>query len=146
MTWTDWKSITDLKNVPNKPGLYKIRIIRNGKPYPTQRILKEDEKGVIYIGSDDYDIKGRLNNLLNALDKGKNHIAGDRLHDWREDGKINFDNGDIQYIYKMTPNNDPKDEERKELINYESEYGQFPSLNRKTPKTPPRYVKKQSQE
>ncbi|VVB91817.1 Uncharacterised protein [uncultured archaeon] len=143
MTWTiDWKPITDLEDVPDKPGLYKIRIIRNGNPYPTQRILKEDDKGVIYIGSDDYNIKARLKNFLNALDKGKNHIAGDRLHDWREDRKINFENSDIQYIYKTTLNHNSKDEERKELINYESDYGQFPSLNRKLPKTSLRYGKK----
>jgi hypothetical protein len=76
-----WKLLTDLKGIPKKPGIYKIRMKINGKPYPIQRVLKDDKEGVIYIGKHDFNLNRRLNSFLNALDKGKNHIAADRLHD-----------------------------------------------------------------
>jgi hypothetical protein len=41
-------------------------------------------------------------------------------------------------IEKLHQINLPRDEERKELINYESEFGQFPPLNRKFPMASPR--------
>ena len=44
MKWTNWKSIKNLSNVPSEPGLYKICLKKSRKPYPTQRMLKEDKK------------------------------------------------------------------------------------------------------
>ena len=132
MNWTKWQSIT-LANVPStkKSGVYEIRLMdRNSKPRSTHRLLKKDTDGVLYIGCT-VDLKYRMiTRFLKSLDRGNGHVAGNRLAKWSKAGKINFVNENFEYRYRDVPKNKLKVEEKKELRNYESNYGQFPALNR----------------
>ena len=75
ITWYKIKDLTDsrFRNMPEDPGIYFVRWVRNGRPVPIPRLCDQDSKGILYIGGSK-NIRRRIKQLINAIvNDGENH-------------------------------------------------------------------------
>ncbi|MEM0348639.1 MAG: hypothetical protein QW318_06985 [Candidatus Caldarchaeum sp.] len=73
--WSEWKNLEKLSEkvgprtfvgVPEKPGVYVVRWVENGKPRETPRFNGIDKNGIIYIGRSK-NLKSRIRQFWRAL-------------------------------------------------------------------------------
>lgn len=77
--WSEWKNLKKLSErvgrrtfvgVPEKPGIYVIRWLKNGKPAIINRFKGKDKRGILYIGSST-NLKTRIKTFWKAATKDK---------------------------------------------------------------------------
>ncbi|PCN50151.1 hypothetical protein B6U99_05990 [Candidatus Geothermarchaeota archaeon ex4572_27] len=121
-------------HVPQRPGVYVVRWVRDGKPVRIPRVLAVDEKGILYIGS-----AGGLRDGVNSLVKGlrrpehKAHAAALMYHFFGLDKHIKLEEMEVSWAtfgsYK-----EAEEQEWAALKFYADRYGEVPPLNRQLDK------------
>jgi len=124
------------KSVPEKPGVYVIFWIRDGKPRPIHRLLGTDEKGILYIGATRRKgLRGRLRDLWVSVQmvrgqrkrKKYPHTFGPSL---TYTGLFNIIKDDELGVYfKEFSKDDAEYQERLAFLDYTRKYGEPPPLN-----------------
>jgi len=69
---TTWYKLKDLAKkrfsiIPKNPGVYFVRWSGGGRPIPIHRLGGCDEKGILYIGSSEGDLRRRIRELWKAI-------------------------------------------------------------------------------
>ena len=125
-----WKPLNEetISGAPNTPGVYQIRCSNR----PIQRLLREDEEGILDTGESST-LRTRLRTFLACASGRRNsgHAAG-----WRFDalslGRRGFKIADLQIRWKTV---DTKKEayhlEGELLRDYSWKFGELPPLNYK---------------
>lgn len=82
-TWSEWLDIGSYSDIDSSPGVYRIRLIdsANHSPVPIQRLLCQDEDGLLAIG-ESVDLRNRVKKFHKVVKERTGflrHSAGDRM-------------------------------------------------------------------
>lgn len=103
--WTEPQEVTASKdNLPDTPGLYRLRLYKNGEPVTIGRLCGGDSEGILYIGrADSGGLRKRLGGLLDALQrKGQAHKVAQRYLGNRAVMRLHGDHT-VMFEYKTFP-------------------------------------------
>ncbi|MBC7782296.1 MAG: hypothetical protein H7144_00535 [Burkholderiales bacterium] len=76
--WSEWRSIT-LPTEHWEPGIYQVRLARDGTAIPINRLRGTDSMGLLTIGQTQ-SVEGRRKQFLKAATQGGGHSAGNLLN------------------------------------------------------------------
>jgi hypothetical protein len=77
MSWTDWTNLYEpLQHW--EPAAYRVRLLKDGKPFPMNRVLGLDEKGLLSIGKTK-NMEGRRAQFVSGVMNGYGHSEGNLL-------------------------------------------------------------------
>ena len=125
-------TINNLKSDTNidVPGVYQIYIQDNNKPLIINRLLKQDDSGLIYIGAaEKTNIHYRLKCFLNSKDPDRrqnNHTAGNKILHQVKLQKLIDQN---KLFYNFITTKEAKKLEKSLIRKYINEFGEVPPLN-----------------
>lgn len=111
------------------PAVYKIRIVKNNKPFELKRLGNNDKDGILYIGQTT-DFKRRIRDFFNGP-----HSGGELYRIIKVDGKLRGKMGDYKLHVKFLKlnRNQLKNVEAQELLNYTMKYCEPPPINSSMP-------------
>lgn len=128
----NWNELTDLqiKNIPSKPGAYKIRICKSKcKPIKINRFIGVDKDGIIDIGQSK-DLRNRLRTFKKCVETHDygGHMAGWRFNYLKLSQKLKFPI--LEFTYKKcNSKKQAYEQEHKWMKEYVHEHKELPPLN-----------------
>lgn len=140
--WSNWQFFkkTEWEDVPEKPGVYKIRCLDNiGKPVKIKRLVRIDKGGVLSIGESG-NLRQRLKQFWKSSREDTRHAAAWHYFAFRYDEK--FPKESMQFCY--TPSSSKNEAIRIEFIlflEYRKQFMDGPPLNINRGKYPRNYKK-----
>ena len=137
MRWSKWKSLKSLGKAVHHAGaaVYEVRMVRTtrgkDKPVPIPRFLAPDPDGLLVIGETSR-MKGRYNDFIRGMDKGRGHSESNLLHLLIEHSPLNqrFPGYRLQFRYRRVTDKPAAQRAQEQLIKkYVSKFGELPPLN-----------------
>lgn len=123
-----WNSVSE--TFQKRGGVYKVFAMREAERVPTNRLLKQDINGVLYIGKANSFLK-RVIDLKKTLSpdyKSEAHIMGRRYHlEYRQKLRLQFP---LESLWvELIESDNPISLEKAEIKKYVEEFGETPPLN-----------------
>jgi len=122
-----WNQINE--NFGTRGGIYFLYCKHdNGDIIPTDRLLKTDPNGILYIGKAISFLERvvELKKSLSPVHHSKGHECGFRMKELNLLNKFRYEN----LFVRLTESTDELQLEKEELTKYELEFGELPPLNR----------------
>jgi len=135
MEWESlsWKSLNqeNISKLPDKPGVYAIRIVMKGKPKKIPRIFRTDKLGILCFGQTGKSLRVRLRCFYRSANEGQQlHAEGISYYRLCYFKRLQLNK--LRIGYKTFNNQDKaKKTEEKWFDEYERRFGELPPLNRK---------------
>lgn len=131
MNWNRWKIIGKTCSYDG-PAVYELRIVGiDHNPITVKRWLLEDRNGIISIGETS-NMKGRLNQFVNALNRGTGHSEANLLYLLIKYSRFSSTllEYNIEYRYKgVSSKKEAKRQEELRIKDYVKAFGEVPPLN-----------------
>lgn len=139
MKWTEWLPLKEVgpdSIKPRSPGAYRVRGMgHNQRPHPVPQIGGTDREGLLYIGSSEKSIRGRLRAIAGILyrKRERGHPMASHFIKYRLDRWIPRSHLEVSWI--ATPTRKTAiDLERRSLRRYVHRFGNLPPLNYQLPR------------
>jgi hypothetical protein len=128
-------AINSFRGVRDRPGVYVIFWIKDGEHVAIKRVSKEDQRGVLYIGSST-SLRRRIKELWRSIEiaegirnrKGYPHTFGPSLI---YTGLFHYIKGEDLWVYakEFATKNEAEAQEKQALLEYTRTFGEPPPLN-----------------
>jgi hypothetical protein len=77
MNWTDWTNMYEALE-HGEPAAYRVRLLKDSKPFPMNRVLGVDAQGLLSIGKTK-NMEGRRAQFISGVLNGYGHSEGNLL-------------------------------------------------------------------
>ena len=130
MKWTKWRSAEKEVGYTG-PAVYRIRMVRNHKPFQIHRFLSVDKRGIFAIGQT-VNVENRRKRLKRSLASGRGHAEANLLFLLPNYSRLKkvYKGYAVEYSFaKVRSKKAAERRERDLLKRYVKQFGEVPPLN-----------------
>lgn len=134
ISWSDWKEINQSANY-NQPAIYRVRLVREGKPVQICRFLGTDKDGILCIGKTT-NMDSRRKQFVKALIGTFGHSEGNLLQILEKVSPLTalYPYRQYEYSFAKVSGTDKDTIEEVQIKSYVKLFGEVPPLNSAIPK------------
>ena len=114
-------------DVPQKPGVYVVRVMSRNRPKSIQRMFAADRNGILHFGRTS-NLKARIGSFLRGTRTGREHSAAMRYHSLRNEYE-QHGYSLVQIGYQARTLNRAEKLEKKWFDMYANNFGELPPLD-----------------